>query len=200
MHSHWSRGLLAAWLAAACGIAAAAEQAAREDDDVNVWLMDADNSPQRIARIAGTVHYGSYEAHATLGFLCGKDGGRVVPVELAFNASSVGLDTDPYEGPSAKASAQLSFASGSSPPVKLRTSGFYNIGGRFDTGTPFVFETWASSELMRSWSNASGEPLRITFPAAKGTVTAEFRWPVDNATLLRVIGPCLGKPVPAKGT
>lgn len=191
--------LFAGLLAASCGIATAAEQAAR-DDDLNVWLIDSDGSPVRIARIAGTVHYGTYQAHATLGFQCGQGGGRVVPVELAFNASAVGFDTDPYEGPAAKVSAQLTFASGSSAPVKLRTSGFYGIGGRFDTGTPFVFATRVSSDSMRTWSAAHGEPLRMTFPAAKGLFTAEFRWPADNVALLRVIGPCLGEPAQAKGS
>lgn len=199
MRTYGSHALLAAVLAAACGIAAAAEQAAHGDEDLNIWLIDRDGSSGRVARIAGTVHYGAYEAHATLGFQCGKGGGRVVPVELAFNAATVGFDTDPYEGPAATASAQLTFASGSSSPVKLGASGFYGVGGRFDTGTPFVFATRVSRESMRGGSAARGEPLHMTFPTAKGMFKAEFRWPADNAPLLKVIGPCLGEPVPAKG-
>lgn len=196
---HKGTGWLVALFAASCGAAMAGQAVPLGNDDVNVWLIDQSGPSPWIARLAGTVRYDRYEGHATLGFSCVENAGGAVSMELAFQPSLLGFDTDPYEGPDATASATLTFSSGSSSPVRVQTSGFYGDGGRFDTGTPFVFAARVPGEAMRRWSASPGEPLLIVFPAARSRFAAEFRWPADSARLLRVIGPCLDKAPSAEG-
>jgi hypothetical protein len=168
------------------------------DGPYNAWLVEhpVPAAPLYRARMAGIASYQRYQGGATIAFGCRRDTPGVI-VELALNPKPLDFDADPYEGPDATAHGPIVITSGNAPASRQRVSGWYGEGGPFDTGTPFIFGFSPSVAQVQSWTAAHGQPLRIDVPAPKGGVplTLQFRWPDDNTAFLRVVAPCLGKPV-----
>lgn len=169
------------------------------DGPYNLWLVEqpVPTIPLYRARMAGLASYRSYQGNATMAFSCRRDTPGVV-VELVFDPKPLAFDADPYEGPDAKAHGPIVITSGNAPASRQRVSGRYGgDGGPFNTGTPFIFGFPSNAAQLQSWMAARGQPLRIEVPAPAGgaPLILQFRWPDDNAAFLRVVSPCLGKPV-----
>lgn len=167
------------------------------DGPYNLWLVEhpVPTAPLYRARMAGIASYQRYQGGATIAFGCRRDTPGVI-VELAFNPKPLNFDADPYEGPDAKAHGPIVITSGDTAASRQRVSGWYGEGGPFDTGTPFIFGFSPSVAQVQSWTAAHGQSLRIEVPSPAGGVPLilQFRWPDDNAALLRVVAPCLSKP------
>lgn len=160
------------------------------------WLVEKPYALQPVpgVRMAGMASYKGYQGNTTLALHCYKNG--PVRAELVIDPKQLGFDSDPYEGPDATAHGPVTVSIGDTPATKHDVSGWFGDGGPFNVGTPFLFGFTLSKAEAQQWAAAKpGQSLRIVVPAAQAasTLTAEFRWPEDNAPFKRVVAPCAGK-------
>lgn len=184
--------ILAAALLPGMLIAQASQQAASAPG----WLIEKPYAEQPMpgARIAGIASYNAFQGNATLALRCYKNG--AIRAELVIDPKQLGFDSDPYEGPDATAHGPVTTSIGNNPPIGHSVSGWFGDGGPFNVGTPFLFGFALTKAESQQWAAAQpGQSLRIVVPSAAGKskLTAEFRWPEDNAPFKQVVTPCLGK-------
>jgi hypothetical protein len=162
-----------------------------------IWLLEqpyADN-PMLTARTYGNSAYGNYQVNANLQILCYPQS-RAAGLALQITPSPLGFDSAPFEGPDATANGPLHITMGTGPAVDHRVSGIWTVGGFFQLGSIFAFNTSLSRDELVHWaSDASrGQSLNLSLaPAKSGGVplTATFSLPKNNAGLKKVIESCL---------
>ena len=163
-----------------------------------VWLLEQPhaNSPLLTARTYGKSAYGNYHVNATLVISCHPQY-QAAGLTLQITPTSLGFDSNPFEGKDATADGPLHISMGTGPAVDHRVSGIWTDGGLFQVGAVFAFNTFISREELVHWtSDASrGQPLKLSLAPAKSEgmpLTATFSLPENNAGLKEVIQPCLG--------
>lgn len=135
----------------------------------------------------GDSAYGDYHVNATLQIDCSPES-KKARLTLQIAPTSLGFDSDPFEGPDATANGPLHITTGTRPSVEHRVSGSWTAGGAFQVGDVFSISTEIAAPELDYWlSDASrGQPLKLLLAPAETDgkpLTATFLLPQDNERL-----------------